>query len=229
MYVQSKDEVHLFLLQSWLRVFLKGYAIICLEKAFVVGGVQQRSGEKMDIQSVLEEIKLNGKVIPVAGGDVNQTYRIEDDQMSYFLKIHPHMSKEFFEAEVSGLKQLAPYVRVPETFLLGENKEGAYLLMEWIEPGKGDQKDLARQLAKIHQVTGPNFGFYENNYLGTLVQENTFEDSWWPFFFQKRIEPQIALAKEKNLWTAKREAAYGLFQEKVLSRFKGQIEPSLLH
>jgi fructosamine-3-kinase len=183
----------------------------------------------MDIQSVLEEIKLNGKVIPVAGGDVNQTYRIEEEQMSYFLKIHPHMPKEFFEAEVNGLKRLAEYVRVPETFLLGENKEGAYLLMEWIEPGKGDQRELAQKLARIHQVTGPNFGFYENNYLGTLKQENTFDDSWWPFFFRKRIEPQIALAKEKNLWTAKRETAYVIFQEKVLSRFKGQIEPSLLH
>ena len=55
----------------------------------------------MDIQTVLSDLKLNGKVIPVVGGDVNQTYRIKTDQRAYFLKIHPNVKKDFFEA---GLK-----------------------------------------------------------------------------------------------------------------------------
>ncbi len=41
--------------------------------------------------------KLNGKVIPVVGGDVNQTYRIKTEQRAYFLKIHPNVKKGFFE------------------------------------------------------------------------------------------------------------------------------------
>lgn len=38
----------------------------------------------MDIQEVLAEIRLSGKVIPITGGDVNQNYRIEEQQKSYF-------------------------------------------------------------------------------------------------------------------------------------------------
>ena len=43
--------------------------------------------------------------------------------------------------------------------MLGETSEGAYLLMEWIEPGKGDQRDLAAALANLHQQTAPQFVF----------------------------------------------------------------------
>ena len=95
----------------------------------------------MDIQTVLSDLKLNGKVIPVVGGDVNQTYRIKTEHRAYFLKIHPNVKKGFFEAEVDGLKELSAFVRVPDTYMLGETSEGAYLLMEWIEPGKGDQRE----------------------------------------------------------------------------------------
>ena len=38
----------------------------------------------MDIQTVLSDLKLNGKVIPVVGGDVNQTYRIKPNIVLIF-------------------------------------------------------------------------------------------------------------------------------------------------
>lgn len=62
----------------------------------------------MNIQSVLAEIQLEDKVIPITGGDVNQTYRIEEQNKSYFLKLHPNIGKSFFEAEVDGLKNQLP-------------------------------------------------------------------------------------------------------------------------
>lgn len=51
----------------------------------------------MDIQTVLSNLKLNGKVIPVVGGDVNQTYRIKTEHRAYFLKIHPNVKKDFLK------------------------------------------------------------------------------------------------------------------------------------
>ncbi len=56
----------------------------------------------MNIQSVLAEIQLEGKVIPITGGDVNQTYRIEEQNKSYFLKASSNIGKSFFEAEWMG-------------------------------------------------------------------------------------------------------------------------------
>lgn len=98
-------------------------------------------------------------MIPVSGGDINQNYRIEGYNQSYFLKIHPNIRKAYFEAEVDGLKVLSPYVRVPETYMLGELQGGAYLLMEWIKPRRGNQKDLAVSLVNIHKITAPQFGY----------------------------------------------------------------------
>ncbi|EMF0045701.1 fructosamine kinase family protein [Enterococcus hirae] len=184
----------------------------------------------MNIQSVLAEIQLEGKVIPITGGDVNQTYRIEEQNKSYFLKLHPNIGKSFFEAEVDGLKELAPYVRVPETYMLGEQKDGAYLLMEWIEPGKGDQKDLAVSLAKLHKVTAPQFGYRKDNYLGTVPQFNHVEEDWWLFFFKNRLESQIALAKKNNHWNQNRQETFISFKQYVLENFSDKkIVPSLLH
>jgi fructosamine-3-kinase len=184
----------------------------------------------MDIQSVLADIHLEGKVIPVAGGDVNQTYRIEEQNKSYFLKIHPNIGKSFFEAEVDGLKELAPYVRVPDTYMLGEVQGGAYLLMEWIEPGKGDSKDLASSLAKLHHVTAPQFGYRKDNYLGVLPQQNQYEEDWWLFFFKNRLESQIQLAEKNNRWNQTRQEKFINFKQYVLDNFENKkVVPSLLH
>ena len=184
----------------------------------------------MNIQSVLAEIQIEGKVIPITGGDVNQTYRIEEQNKSYFLKLHPNIGKSFFEAEVVGLKELAPYVRVPETYMLGEQKDGAYLLMEWIEPGKGDQKDLAVSLAKLHKVTAPQFGYRKDNYLGTVPQFNHVEEDWWLFFFKNRLESQIVLAQKNNHWNQNRQETFISFKQYVLENFSDKkIVPSLLH
>ncbi|HJG21770.1 MAG TPA: fructosamine kinase family protein [Enterococcus durans] len=183
----------------------------------------------MDVRSVLSEIKLEGKIIPITGGDVNQTYRIEG-QCSYFLKIHPNIGKEFFEVEAAGLKELAPYVSVPETYMLGEIQDGAYLLMEWIEPGEGSQEELATTLANLHMVTAPQFGYRKNNYLGILPQINTFEEDWWTFFFKNRLESQIALAQKNNRWNQVRQQKFLVFKQYVLESLANKkIVPSLLH
>lgn len=183
----------------------------------------------MDVRSVLSEIKLEGKIIPITGGDVNQTYRIEG-QCSYFLKIHPNIGKEFFEVEAARLKELAPYVRVPETYMLGEIQDGAYLLMEWIEPGEGSQEELATTLANLHMVTAPQFGYRKNNYLGILPQINTFEEDWWTFFFKNRLESQIALAQKNNRWNQVRQQKFLVFKQYVLESLANKkIVPSLLH
>ncbi len=81
--------------------------------------------------------------------------------------------------------------------MLGETSEGAYLLMEWIEPGKGDQRDLAAALANLHQQTAPQFGFRKDNYLGTLVQKNSFEEDWWTFSLKIGLNPRFLWQKKR--------------------------------
>ncbi len=114
--------------------------------------------------------------------------------------------------------------------MLGETEEGAYLLMEWIEPGNGDQRELGTALAKLHQVTAPQFGFRKDNYLGILPQINTYEENWWTFFFKNRLESQITLAEKSNRWGGRRQEKYLLFKKHVLQITDQQKNvPSLLH
>lgn len=54
------------------------------------------------------------------------------------MKIYLNVKKDFFEVEVDGLKELVIFVCVLDIYMLGEISEGVYLLMEWIELGKGD-------------------------------------------------------------------------------------------
>ena len=94
-------------------------------------------------KEILDSLALDGKAIPIAGGDVNQSYRIITAENNYFLKFHPGVDQSFFQAEVNGLKELTDFIRVPQVYNWGQTAEGSYLVMEWIEPGEGTQEELA--------------------------------------------------------------------------------------
>lgn len=111
------------------------------------------------MDELLNYLQLQSKAVPIGGGDTNQAYRVTDGERDYFLKYHPQMSADFFQAEVGGLEELSNFVRVPKVFRHGTFMEGAFILMEWIEPGEGDQKDLAHALSKIHRVKADYFGY----------------------------------------------------------------------
>lgn len=182
------------------------------------------------MESLLNYLQLEDHPLPIGGGDINQAYRVTDGSKDYFLKVHPNMTEAFFQAEVDGLKALGEVVRVPETFVTGVHDHIAYLLMEWIEPGQGDQRDIGKALTAIHGKKQETFGYAQDNYLGLLPQINTQGTDWWSFYFTNRIELQIEIAKQRNRWTKQREQAYDALKERVLTRWSDlNFRPSLLH
>lgn len=182
------------------------------------------------MDELLKYLHLEEKAIPISGGDINQAYRVTDGKQDYFLKYHPQMSADFFMAEIDGLAELGNVVRVPKVYQHGSIKDAAYLLMEWIEPGEGDQKDLARELAKIHGIKKKTFGYKKNNFMGLLPQINNPMDDWWAFYFTNRLEIQIKIANGRNHWTDRRERNYQLFKDQVYQKWGTMsIVPTLLH
>lgn len=159
-------------------------------------------------EALFAAIGMTGSLTPISGGDVNQTYRFTTAENRYFLKTHPHVSSVFFQAEINGLAELAPFVRVPKIERLGQTEERAFLLMEWIDGGEGQQRRLGQSLARLHQQTQESFGFYEDNYIGFLPQVNPKTTDWLDFYTVCRLDVQVELAKLGNRWHAKREAAY---------------------
>lgn len=109
-------------------------------------------------EALFAAIGMTGSLTPISGGDVNQTYRFTTAENRYFLKTHPHVSSVFFQAEINGLAELAPFVRVPKIERLGQTEERAFLLMEWIDGGEGQQRRLGQSLARLHQQTQESLG-----------------------------------------------------------------------
>lgn len=181
-------------------------------------------------KEILASLAPDGKAIPIAGGDVNQNYRIVTDENNYFLKFHPGIEETFFQAEINGLKELADFVRVPQVYNWGQTAEGSYLVMEWIEPGEGSQEELAATLRTLHHHTQELFGFYEDNYIGVLPQVNAQTNNWVNYFLTCRLDVQVELAKLHNVWNPVREEQYLRLKEVIYENWqKREVAPSLLH
>ena len=158
---------------------------------------------------------------PVAGGDINENFRLElDDGSSAFLKWNRDAPEGMFRAEAEGLDLLKAagamdpedptrrVLRVPRVLARRDGGEpvgsggpdrGSYLALEWIEPGEPGREywsALGRGLAVVHDTRegpeGPNF-------IGPLPQSVEPAGTWSEFWIRDRLAPQLRRAREKGL------------------------------
>lgn len=172
---------------------------------------------------------------PVGGGSINLTWRITARPAeNYFLKVNAAQNfPQMFRKERVGLEVLARTgsIRVPEVLLVTEESGLQFLLLEWVEEGRRTPafwKRFGEQLARLHRHTNDQFGFAEDNYMGSLPQRNTWHQDWPGFFEACRLRPQVDLALRNGLldtgMAAQFEKLYGLLG----SIFEPE-PPSLLH
>jgi fructosamine-3-kinase len=177
----------------------------------------------------------------VGGGCINETYRVKfNGAPQFFLKVNSVTRYPgLFLKEKNALEFIAAQkiIRVPSVILFGEIDNYQMLLLEWIEGGIKTEifwKLFGEQLAALHQQTGANkngdvlFGFYEDNYMGSLVQHNDQHKEWNDFFVNARLLPQIKLATENQLLDKKHVDGF----KNLFSRLPGifNLEKSaLLH
>ena len=104
-----------------------------------------------------------------------------------------------FEAEADGLEALRPHIRVPRVLDRGIRGGKAFILLEHLDLQRGgDYAALGRMLASLHRHTGPRFGWSRDNYIGLMPQQNGWCDDWAEFWGQRRLEPQISMARDKG-------------------------------
>ena len=109
-----------------------------------------------------------------------------------------------FHAEEKGLNLLSAgsTFSIPASRGSGVMHDRAYLLLDWVEKGRANDsfwEDFGTSLAQLHQNTNAYFGLDHDNFIGKLPQSNTYHDSWYAFFVQERLLPQIKLASDKGL------------------------------
>ena len=168
----------------------------------------------------------------VGGGCINQALRVQYGAVTYFVKLNTASQAGMFAAEARDLQELrsSHTLRVPEPVCWGDNGESAWLVMENLQfGGRGDPAALGEGLAAMHRITRRQFGWVQDNTIGSTPQTNTPTDDWIEFWREQRLRFQLELAARHG---------YGgrlqLQGEKLLDEFSGLFadyapQASLLH
>jgi len=175
------------------------------------------------------------EIRPVAGGSINDTNKVIINGTDHFFLKSNVISKfpGLFTKEKSGLDFLRSQniIAIPEIIGCEQTGNNQFLLLEWIEQGNKTNrfwKTFGEQLARLHKISNNNFGFFEDNFMGALLQVNTHADNWIDFFIQQRLQPQVKMAMDKNLLPRKTIASFDSLYNKLDVIFNTE-KPSLLH
>ncbi len=134
------------------------------------------------------------------GGCINRTAVLHGkDGRDYFVKLNQATRLPMFEAEAEGLRELgrAGALRVPEPVCTGITDEQAFLVLERLKLGRATtatDEALGHQLANLHRMTRPRFGWHRDNTIGSTPQPNPWCDDWTEFYRERRLRFQLGLA-----------------------------------
>ncbi|MFD1314983.1 fructosamine kinase family protein [Namhaeicola litoreus] len=190
----------------------------------------------MNIKSIVSSFinRKIKKVEPLFGGDINRAYRITTMNEIFVLK--QNSSKRFpemFKKEKVGLSLLSlAGANVPKINCVFDFDDQQFILMEFIEREKNIERDFwinfGTSLAQIHLKSNTHFGLVFDNFIGSLQQQNTFENNWTTFFIEHRLQPLVSNSYD-----------LGLLKDSHLRNFDGLLKqldqlipkekPSLLH
>lgn len=168
------------------------------------------------------------------GGSINESFYVRIDTREFFIKLNQgDHANELFKCEVKGLKLLkkSNSVKVPEILSFSSEKGTAVLVLEYIKSGNSSRnswEDFGRSLAQLHSNMVSNFGLDHDNFIGTLVQKNTYKRSWLEFFVENRLEFQYALARNSGLLSP----SFRSYLDRLYNNLKNLIpeeSASLLH
>jgi fructosamine-3-kinase len=88
-------------------------------------------------------------------------------------------------------------LRVPQPIAHGSANAHSFIVLEYLELNpRGNAALLGERLAALHHCTGKNFGFAQDNFIGTTPQPNGWKDDWMDFWREHRLGFQLRLAAQ---------------------------------
>lgn len=170
----------------------------------------------------------------VSGGGINDAYHLSSNSQSYFVKLNTTEREFMFEAEAQGLSELAATgcIRIPNVICFGQTSQNSYVVLEYIpcQPfNTSSSRLLGEQLAQMHQLEQPFFGWHCDNTIGSTPQYNPREHDWLTFWQQHRLQQQLTFAKQ-NGYSQQLQDKGDKLSERLANLFDGyQPKPALLH
>jgi protein-ribulosamine 3-kinase len=203
---------------------------------------QNKDGMMQDlVTSALSEVLGQTIIIKsermLGGGCINHASKLETNAGNFFLKWNQNCPADIFIREAESLRELkkaaADFLVIPEVFAARQVDETpGFLVLEYLDISHSsitDDEKLGRGLAKIHQFTYLEFGFYSNNYCGATMQNNSWKNNWPEFFRDNRLQFLLNLIEKERPLPATEMVLY----EKLLCRIENLIpkesSPVLIH
>ena len=157
---------------------------------------------------------------PLAGGDINQVYKIETPKGSFVLK-ESSAPPNMFAIEAKGLEHLSKNkLPTPQVILYEEG----LIIMEYIEPGPPDPRRAGEALGRLHSIPQGSFGLEYDNFIGKLEQKNGLSENWPSFFWERRVQDQLDIYPNRS-----EESIWEKLKQKLPQIIPQDIKPSLVH
>lgn len=181
------------------------------------------------------------RITHVGGGDIAEALRLDAGRGRFLLKMATGSVGASLPAEAAGLEALRDAaegtgLQVPEVVTVRPpGRHPGLLLLPWIEQGRADRAYWVRfgeTLAALHRKTpagAGGFGFSSDNFIGATPQANGWLSDWVEFFRQRRLEPQIRLARERGHWSRGWDAPADKLLERLEDWLPRSPPASLVH
>ncbi len=186
------------------------------------------------------ETRLGARVTQarsLTGGDIAQAFQLTvDNGSTFFLKTGPGLGAAF-RAEAAGLAWLAEgrSVQVPPVLGVCGKHETPFLLLEFVAqgpPSARHEEALGRSLARLHQLpltACSSYGWHQNNFIGSLLQDNSPSSNWLEFWRERRLLPQLELATARNALTQRERRMLDTALLRLEQHFLPNETPSRVH
>lgn len=173
----------------------------------------------------------------IGGGCINHASKIETTEGNFFLKWNSDCPEDIFIREAECLEELkkaaGDLLVVPEVYAVGGVGETpGFLVLEYLEPGHGNHssdEELGRGLAAIHKFGSDRFGFHNDNYCGSTLQNNTWNQNWAEFFRDCRLGFLLDLISSDRQISVEEVKVYRRLQEKIIRIVPDDATPVLIH
>ena len=170
----------------------------------------------------------------IGGGCINDAYRVQDGERTYFVKLNAARQLPMFEAEAAGLAEIldTAALRVPRPICYGDIGDRCYLVLEYVPLARISEtamETLGRELALMHRTPRSYFGWHRDNTIGSTPQINEPGDDWPTFWRDRRLGFQLNLAARNGYGGSLQKNG-----ERLLTGLDGLLKdhspsPALLH
>ncbi|NQU54897.1 MAG: fructosamine kinase family protein [Bacteroidetes bacterium] len=173
----------------------------------------------------------------IGGGCINSASKITTNVGDFFLKWNANCQSDIFIREAESLNELkkaaSNHLIIPNIFAakLVDSTPG-FLVLEYLPQRfstSGDEEKLGRGLAFIHKYPTEKFGFYNNNYCGSTLQNNSWTKSWVEFFRDNRLRFLLKLIQNERPLPTSEIKVYDKLLDRISNLLSEESEPVLIH